>query len=78
MSRSPRQGAPAKKLTTREKDVLRLVAKGCSNKEIGEHLYISEYTVKNHLSNILAKLHLNNRVQLVAYAAQEGMLPPED
>lgn len=61
-------------LTEREKEVLHLLAKGLSNKDIGEQLHISESTVKNHLRNILAKLHLQNRVQLIAYAYKNGLI----
>jgi len=61
-------------LTLREKEVLRLVAKGATNKEIASQLFIAENTVKNHLRNILAKLHLQNRVQAAAYALREGLI----
>ncbi|MFD2617067.1 response regulator transcription factor [Terrilactibacillus laevilacticus] len=58
----------SKDLTYREKEIIRWVAQGVSNKEIAEKLQISEYTVKNHLKNIFNKLNLKNRVQLVRYA----------
>lgn len=61
-------------LTAREKDILECVAKGRSNKEISGELDISEHTVKNHLKNILHKLHLDNRVQLMRYAYENGWL----
>ena len=61
-------------LTGREQDVLRLLARGASNKEIAEALIIAENTVKTHLRNILRKLHLHNRVQAAIYALQEGLL----
>lgn len=60
-------------LTDREVEVLRLVAQGLSNQEIGERLVISERTVRNHVSNILAKLHLANRTQAALYALKEGL-----
>jgi DNA-binding NarL/FixJ family response regulator len=59
-------------LTPREQELAALVAAGCSNREIAERLVISENTVKNHMKNILDKLGLNNRVQLTAYAIQQG------
>jgi DNA-binding NarL/FixJ family response regulator len=62
------------KLSKREQELLQFIAQGLSNKEIGEELYISESTVKNHLRNILAKLHLQNRVQLVAFAYKNGLI----
>ncbi len=63
-------------LTEREVEVLRLVAKGMSNLEIGEELYVSETTVKTHVSHILAKLHLRDRVQAVVVAYESGLITP--
>lgn len=60
-------------LTEREVDVLKLVARGLTNHEIGERLYISERTVGTHISNILGKLHLANRTQAALYALREGL-----
>jgi two-component system nitrate/nitrite response regulator NarL len=65
---------PAGKLTPREIEVLELVVQGRTNKEIGESLCLAENTVKNHLRNILAKLHLRNRAQAAAYAVREGLV----
>jgi NarL family two-component system response regulator LiaR len=62
-------------LTQRELDVLRLVAQGLSNQEIAESLVIGEGTVRTHVSNILAKLHLANRTQAALYALREGLAP---
>jgi DNA-binding NarL/FixJ family response regulator len=59
-------------LSNREQEVLELVAKGNTNKQISAELSISEYTVKNHLKNILHKLHLENRVQITRYAYEKG------
>ncbi|MCE5207521.1 MAG: response regulator transcription factor [Chloroflexi bacterium] len=61
-------------LTEREYEVLGLVAKGLSNPEIADRLVISPNTVKNHLSNILSKLHLRNRIELTAYAIRKGFV----
>jgi two-component system nitrate/nitrite response regulator NarL len=61
-------------LTPREREVLQLVSKGLTNKEIGAQLHIAENTVKNHLRNILEKLHLQNRAQAAAYAVREGLV----
>jgi NarL family two-component system response regulator LiaR len=63
----------AEPLTEREVEVLRLVAQGLSNDEIGEQLFIAERTVRTHVSNILAKLHLANRTQAALYALREGL-----
>jgi NarL family two-component system response regulator LiaR len=60
-------------LTDREIEVLRMVATGVSNLKIAEHLTITEATVRSHVSNILSKLHLANRVQATLYALQEGI-----
>ena len=65
---------PAPSLTARELEILRLVAKAMSNREIGAALFISENTVKNHVRNILEKLHLHNRMEAVMYAMQERLL----
>jgi DNA-binding NarL/FixJ family response regulator len=61
-------------LSNREQDVLHLVAKGKTNRDISDTLFISEHTVKNHLKNILQKLHLENRVQLASYAYEQGWI----
>ncbi|RTR29156.1 response regulator transcription factor [Robertmurraya yapensis] len=57
-----------KSLTPREREILLLIAKGITNKQIAEQLFISENTVKNHIKNLLEKLEVENRVQLAAYA----------
>lgn len=62
------------KLSEREKEVLQLVSQGLGNKEIGKVLFITESTVKNHLRNILDKLHLQNRMQLIAFAYKNGLI----
>ncbi|MFQ5916118.1 MAG: response regulator transcription factor, partial [Nitrospinota bacterium] len=67
---------PLQELTNREREVLQLLTRGKTNKEIANALCISENTVKNHLRNILEKLHLENRVQAVAFALREGLIPP--
>lgn len=61
-------------LTAREQEILEWVARGSSNRDIAERLVISEHTVKNHLKNILQKLHLDNRVQLTRYAYEQGWI----
>ena len=71
-------GAPATdpavpRLTDRETEVLRLVAKGLSYKQIAERLVISHRTVQNHVQNTLGKLQLHNRVELVRYAIERGL-----
>lgn len=65
-------------LSPRENEVLQLVAKGATNREIAESLYISENTVKTHLQNIMEKLHLANRSQAAAYAIQKGLVSQKD
>lgn len=61
-------------LTERELDVLKLIAKGLTNSQIAEKLFISENTVKGHVSNILSKLHLADRTQVAVYAWQRGLV----
>ncbi len=65
------------RLTDRETEVLRLVAKGLSYKQIAERLVLSHRTVQNHVQNTLRKLQLHNRVQLVRYAIEQGIDEPE-
>jgi DNA-binding NarL/FixJ family response regulator len=69
--------APEMNLTEREKQILQYVVQGSSNKEIASALCITEGTVKNHLHNILEKLHLHNRAQAAAYALREGLIADE-
>ena len=78
-TRIPRAAQPSglEQLTGRERDVLRLVAQGLSNAEIGEQLYIGETTVKTHVTHVLQKLQLRDRVQAVVLAYQTGLLEPE-
>ncbi|GLX97392.1 response regulator transcription factor [Herbidospora sp. NBRC 101105] len=71
-ARAPRAQVP---LTARELDVLRLVAAGASNREIADRLYLSEGTVKNHISRILQRLGLRDRTQAAVYARDHGLLP---
>ena len=65
-------------LSERELDVLRLIARGMSNKEIAEDLVIAEGTVKSHVSNILSKLHLTHRTQAALYALKRRLVALED
>lgn len=70
----PAQG-PRPELTPRELEVLTLIAEGYTNRQIAERLYISVKTVDRHRENILRKLHLHSRVELVRYALERGLIP---
>ena len=61
-------------LSEREMEVLRLIAEGLSNQEIADHLVISERTARNHVGNILSKLHLANRTQAALFAIRSGLI----
>jgi len=63
-------------LTQREIEIVYYIARGESNKEIAEKLFISEKTVKNHVSSILRKMELEDRTQVAVYAYRKGMIPP--
>lgn len=67
----PQENSP---LSVREREVLRLIAEGRTNTEIGEALFVSEATVKSHVSNILSKLHLADRTQAAVYAWKTGII----
>ncbi|HEV8190556.1 MAG TPA: response regulator transcription factor [Ktedonobacterales bacterium] len=67
-------GTPgANELTDREREILGFLARGASNREIGESLFITEGTVKNHVSNILSKLNLRDRTQAALWAREHGL-----
>jgi DNA-binding NarL/FixJ family response regulator len=68
------QQVPTPRLTDRELEVLKLVARGLNNRDIARELFISENTVKNHIRNILEKLQLHSRMEAVVYAVREKLL----
>ena len=65
-------------LTAREQEVLDLIANGLSNRDIAGKMFISEKTVKTHVSNILSKLHLEDRTQAAIYALKHGSAGDQD
>jgi NarL family two-component system response regulator LiaR len=78
ISRPPQKPLTPDPLTTRELDILRLIAQGQSNKEIAEKLVIADETVHAHVSNILSKLHLASRTQAALYALKAGIASVDD
>lgn len=77
-TRTERHRELFQELTRREIEVLELLGKGCRNREIASRLFISERTVKNHVSNILAKLQVNDRTEAALIAAKHGLTPEND
>ena len=71
--RLARASGPLQPLSDREREVLQYVARGHTYREIGEQLFISQKTVENHVRNILGKLHLNRKQELVRYALEHGI-----
>ncbi len=78
LSHPPKSELTTDPLSERELIVLRQIAQGHSNREIGEELFISEATVRTHVSNILSKLHLASRTQAALYALKEGIASLDD
>ncbi|HZD56684.1 MAG TPA: response regulator transcription factor [Anaerolineales bacterium] len=74
LNRPSESAVDEESLTDREEDVLRLLAQGLSNQDIADKLYISERTVRTHVSNILMKLHLANRTQAALHALRGGLV----
>jgi DNA-binding NarL/FixJ family response regulator len=83
LSRKPEEDLPAQvrddRISKREHEIVKLLCKGFSNKQIAQQLFISETTVKTHISNILAKLNLHDRMQIVVYYYNKnGGMSPSD
>lgn len=78
LNRPPESPVMEEELTEREDDVLKLLALGLSNQDIADKLFISERTVRTHVSNILMKLHLANRTQAAVYAFRNRLATGED
>jgi DNA-binding NarL/FixJ family response regulator len=72
----PRPASPLAELTSREREVLELVALGLGNQEIGARLSLAEKTIKHYMTNILGKLHVRSRVEAALLAQREGLAPP--
>jgi DNA-binding NarL/FixJ family response regulator len=76
LAAAPEPAQEPPRLTERETEVLRLVAKGLSYRQVAERLVLSHRTVQNHVQNTLQKLQLHNRVELVRYAIEQGLDEP--
>lgn len=74
LSNPQRRANPVDEISPREMEVLQLIGRGLSNKEIGERLYIGERTVKTHVSHLLEKLQMQDRTQLAIYAVQNKLV----
>ena len=72
----PEASKELERLTDREAEVLRLIAKGLSNSEIAQELYLSPTTIKSHVAGVLAKLEIRDRVQAVVFAYENGVVQP--
>lgn len=70
------QGAPTEELTPREREVVKLIAEAHTNRQIADALMLSEKTVESHRGNVLAKLGMRDRVELVRYAIRRGLVEP--
>jgi len=73
----PRQPDPLAELTSREREVLELVAGGLGNQEIGARLALAEKTIKHYMTNILQKLQVRSRVEAALLASKAGLGPPD-
>lgn len=73
LNKAGREKNPFEELTGREREVLEYLAQGLSNKEIAGLIYVSEHTVKKHISSILSKLELKDRTQAALFAANHGL-----
>jgi DNA-binding NarL/FixJ family response regulator len=72
-----REGRPEKELSPREKEILCILASGCTNREIAKSLFISEKTVKSHLNSVYKKLNVTRRLQAILYAVNRGLSKAE-